>query len=125
MSKFYIPIPVDLQKVADSLPKDSFVHGVVFNEAEKRVEVHFEHDGFSTGLDHAVEFKAEEFGEPEPESEPKGAGQGDVQAEPAAAAAPTGEAAAPAVPAAKPAKPVKPAKAVRTLKAKAAARKNG
>lgn len=59
MSKFKTVISVDVDSITAALPPGHHVSQIFFNEAESRVEVHWEHDLLQTPLDHAIEFPLE------------------------------------------------------------------
>lgn len=59
MSKFFTPIPVDVQRILDLLPRHTFIHGIKWNAEDKTVEIHWEHDRIRTKYTFPVKF--EEF----------------------------------------------------------------
>jgi hypothetical protein len=56
MSKFKTTIPVDVEQVKKLLPPGAHLDGVTFDAGNNSVEVRWQHDGFRTPLDHAVEY---------------------------------------------------------------------
>ena len=55
MSKFTATIPVDVDRVINSLPKGHFFHGVRLGEDGKSLVIHWEHDDWKTPFTVPVE----------------------------------------------------------------------
>lgn len=56
MSLFSTRIPVNVQALLDQLPKNHFLHGITYDKAKNEVCILWEHEGFHTGLNVAVDF---------------------------------------------------------------------
>lgn len=62
MSKLSTTIPIDVKSVIDALPKGSFVHWVMLNEAKTGVEIVWDNDDIKTGFTFPTEYPLEKLG---------------------------------------------------------------